>query len=614
MGRGAASDFSQIHEKLRTRPLFPIPLTWNSPQIWCKLPRMTSPDTPLRPWRIWPIAVLTALTILCRSMPFLIPEGPAWTWMAAAFGPAICALILLVWWMAGTRAALREKLWGLGGFLAILVLTAVLLHPTMKGPGMLMLTIPMGVAAFGVGLVAVSRWLDNRRIFAALAAALLGFGFSLLLRGEGMWGTGAMDFRWRWTPSAEEEMLAKRPEKSANPAAEVQIDSSEPDWPGFRGPNRDGRQRGTRISPDWAANPPQRVWSIDIGPGWSSFAVQGGYLFTQELRGPQEFLTCYAADTGREIWASAIGPRFDDPMGGPGPRATPQLAGGRIFAQSAKGNLVCIEPSNGNVIWKADIAEISGRKPPMWGFSSSPLVVDSLVVAYVGGIEDQGVLAFESETGSLEWFVGSGNHSYSSPQFSTLAGEPFVLMLTNRGLIFIDPAQGEVRLKYRWTHNEYRALQPQLVGSDSVLLATGVGKGTRRIRIAKSGDGLQAEEVWTNAKFKPDFNDFVIHEGHLYGFDGSFFACIDLETGERVWKGGRYGKGQVLLLADCALLLVISEQGEGVLVRPTPEAHEEVARTQILDGKSWSHPVVVGNRLFVRNSQQAVCFELSALP
>ena len=148
------------------------------------------------------------------------------------------------------------------------------------------------------------------------------------------------------------------------------------------------------------------------------------------------------------------------------------------------------------------------------------------------------------------------------------------------------------------------------MSNDSVLLPTGLGTGTRRIRIVAGQDGWSAEEMWTSLNMKPDFNDMVLYEGHAYGFDNRIFACIDLETGQRKWKGGRYGKGQILLLEDSGQILVASERGEVVLLKADPSEHVELGKFQAITGKTWNHPIVIGDRLYVRNSQEAACFEL----
>ncbi|MBT5708735.1 MAG: alcohol dehydrogenase, partial [Verrucomicrobia bacterium] len=132
----------------------------------------------------------------------------------------------------------------------------------------------------------------------------------------------------------------------------------------------------------------------------------------------------------------------------------------------------------------------------------------------------------------------------------------------------------------------------------------------RLIKITKANNSLEAEDIWNTRNLKADFNDFVVFDGNIYGFDGGLFACVDLDTGNRQWKGGRYGKGQVLLLEDSAMLFITSERGQGILVKATPEEHIELAKTQLLKGKTWNHPVVVGDRLFIRNAEEAACYKL----
>jgi outer membrane protein assembly factor BamB len=193
---------------------------------------------------------------------------------------------------------------------------------------------------------------------------------------------------------------------------------------------------------------------------------------------------------------------------------------------------------------------------------------------------------------------------------NTILGEELVPMLSDEGLVFLDPTSGKERLHYDWKFKPYRALQPCLIGSDTILLSTGMNAGTRAIRIAKTNGQLTAQELWTSRNLKPDFSDLVTHQGYAYGEDGGIFTCIDLKTGERKWKGGRYGKGQVLLLENSGLLLIAAEQGQVVLLRADSNEHAEVASFKALEGKTWNHPVVVGDRLYVRNSQEAAAYQL----
>jgi outer membrane protein assembly factor BamB len=183
-------------------------------------------------------------------------------------------------------------------------------------------------------------------------------------------------------------------------------------------------------------------------------------------------------------------------------------------------------------------------------------------------------------------------------------------MLTASGLELLDPANGKTRLEYEWKIPQYRALQPTVIATDTILLPTGMNMGTRAIHLKKSNDQYAAEELWTSRQLKPDFADLVIYQGRAYGNDGGMLTCIDLKTGERKWKGGRYGKGQILLLENSGLLLILSEQGQVVLVAADAAEHREVASFQALEGKTWNHPVLVNDRLYVRNSQEAAAYKL----
>jgi len=572
-------------------------------------------STDFRPLRIWPVLMLLVGMLGMRSLPFVVADDSIAIWMIAGYGPILCSILMLVWWLAASRATGRERIVGFVGLAVATAAIYLLLHPSMYGVAVLLLTIPMGTAAFGLGAIVCWKSLSVRRTIVIVLATVCGIGFSALIRSEGMWGNALLGLHWRWEISPEEKLLATKKEQPAAATAdfvtpEVEQALMNPEWPAFRGADRTGRQRGTRISADWKTQPPELLWKIAVGPGWSSFTVAGKLLFTQEQRGVNEMVVCYDAETGAELWVQQSETRFDEAMGGPGPRATPTLADGNLYVLGANGLLFRLNPTNGDVVWEQDLREAADREPPMWGFSSSPWVVDGLVIVYAGGADDKGILAFDTETGDFRWGASSGNDSYSSPQLGSIAGEELLLMLTNTGLSLLDPQTGEERLNYEWEIEAYRALQPHLVGGDTILMPSGMGVGTRRVRFTKSEDKLSSEELWTTRNLKSDFNDLVVYQGHAYGFDGSIFTCIDLENGKRKWKRGRYGKGQVLLVEDSGMLLVSSERGELVLLDANPEKHLELAKMQALEGKTWNHPVLIGDLLYIRNSQEAACYRL----
>ncbi|MEM9646188.1 MAG: PQQ-binding-like beta-propeller repeat protein, partial [Planctomycetota bacterium] len=502
-------------------------------------------DSPSIPLRIWPVVLLLTAMAVTKYGPRLLDGESMALLVLMVLGPVALGAGILLWWLTLSRATWKERMIGFFGALIAAGATAAAADFTLVGPGMIVMMVPMGTAAFGLAAILAHRAQPFRRTATVLLASTIGFGFTALLRSDGMWGDGSIDWQWRWQPSAEETLLAGRPEQPSfetSGLAAEQADAwiANPEWPGFRGADGQSQLVDIELNGDWVQYPPKELWRIPVGPGWSSFAVAGNLIFTQEQLGEEEAVSCYTADEGKTIWSHKIRSRFFDPLGGPGPRATPTLAESGLFVMGANGQVQRLDPITGEVAWSIDVREIANREPPTWGFSSSPLVVDSLVVVHAGGADDKGILAFRSDNGKLAWSQPSGDHSYSSPQLATLGGKRCVLMLTNAGLDIIDPKLGRTLLSYEWPHDGYRTLQPRVLPDESILLPTQI-LGTRRIRLNTDTDPWTAEEMWTCDRFKPDFNDFVVFEDHAYGFDGTIFACMNLNSGQRVWKRGRYG-------------------------------------------------------------------------
>ncbi|MEM8735290.1 MAG: PQQ-binding-like beta-propeller repeat protein [Planctomycetota bacterium] len=566
----------------------------------------------LRPLRAWIPALLVVAMIVCRFIPGMIENAPGMIWMVSAFGPFLIGLGIVLWWLTLSRASWRERLVGFIGIIGCITGGIVLLDSTMFGAPVVVMTIPLGIAGFAIGSILTSQMLSFRRTLIALVLCLVGACTTALFKNQGVWGNFAFDVSWRWNETAEERLLAEKTDRTNQVIDAVSVESAfvNPEWPGFRGPNRDGTSPGIELADGWAANPLEEVWRVPVGPAWSSFAVAGDYLFTQEQRGDEESIVCYRADNGEEVWASSIESRFFEALGGLGPRATPSIAAGVIFALGAEGDLLKLDATTGETMWETSIENASGRTgPPMWGYSSSPLVIGNNVVVHAGGPGDKGILAFDADSGELAWSAAAGEMSYSSPQILKVNDQDFIALLTEQGALFLD-ADGAVTLDYQWKHSGYRALQAQIVGGDKLLIPTGLGSGTRLVQLSMQDDQLEAKEIWTSLKMKPDFNDLLVHKGAVYGFDNDIFACIHLDDGKKAWKGGRYGKGQAILLPDSDVIAVITEKGQLVFVEATPDKHNELLTVEALSARTWNHPVAVGNRLYLRNAEEAVCYRL----
>jgi outer membrane protein assembly factor BamB len=600
----------------------------------------TGVSTIRKPLRLWPGIVLAALMILIAIIvPLVVADGM----MFAVMGGVLGGLLILLWWLFFSRARWSERLSVVAVMIAGTLGASLVVHESIRTGMMGMMLAFYSIPVLSLSLVI---WAVTTRHLAASArravmvvVVLIACGIWTLVRTDGVAGDGSAEFKWRWTETAEERLLAQTGSEPAAPVVvpakppgqpappsrtEPEVPATAPEtapaaappaeppptpavsWPGFRGAHRDGVTDDVRIRTDWGASPPVELWRRAIGPGWSSFAVRGDFLFTQEQRGENEIVACYRATTGEPVWVHTDNIRFWESNGGAGPRATPTVSGDRVYAMGATGLLNALDAATGSVVWSRNAASDTGGKVPYWGIASSPLVVEDVVIVYAGGLA-----AYDRATGKPRWIGKATGDSYSSPHLATIDGVVQVLQLTAEGLTSVAPADGRLLWEYAWPGGPI--VQPALMAGGNVLITTGGntgGQGVRRIAVSQKPEGWTAEERWTSPGLKPYFNDFVVHKGHAFGFDGRILSCIDLKDGQRKWKGGRYGNGQLVLLPDQDLLLVLSEEGELALVRATPEQFTEVARTPAIEGKTWNHPALAGDILLVRNGEEMAAFRL----
>jgi outer membrane protein assembly factor BamB len=615
-----------------------------------------------RPLRLWPGVVAVALQWLVRFVvPIVIPGtgGPA------LLGGLAGGLAVIVWWLFFSLAPWSDRVGAIVVMAGALLATSRLVHASIAN-GMMGMMLPIfAIPVLSLALVASAaagrRLASGRRRASMVGAILVACGAMTLLRTGGLTGDANSDLHWRWTETPEDRLLAQTGDEPAAPlpapvtsetpdkripaqagdepaaASSAPVAAKSPDvtpekrlpatggdeptarraepadakadaeWPGFRGPARDGIVRGVRIDTDWSREPPVELWRRPIGPGWSSFAVRGDFLYTQEQRGDDEIVASYNVTTGKPVWRHRDATRFWESNGGAGPRATPALSDGRVYTFGATGILNALDADDGSVVWSRNVASDTGAQIPGWGFASSPLVVGDVVVVHAGAL-----VAYDRASGNRRWSGPARGGGYSSPHLSTIDGIVQILQLSGSGATSVSPADGTVLWEHPWPGTPI--VQPALVADGGVLISTSGASGaagTRRIAVVHGSGGWSVEERWTSTGLKPYFNDYVVHKGHAFGFDGSILACIDLENGKRMWKGGRYGNGQLVLLPDQDLLLVLSEEGELALVAAASDKFTELARFPVLDGKTWNHPVLVGDVLLVRNGQEMAAFRLS---
>jgi outer membrane protein assembly factor BamB len=585
---------------------------------------------PARRLRLWPGVALAVLLVAAKLIaPMVEPEA---TPIGVIAGPLL-GLAIGIWWAFFSRVPHAER-WGALLLIALAMVVTSRLVDVSIATGMMgymfpVFAIPIIALALVAWAVATRPLSDTPRRVALIVVILLACGGWTLVRTGGFSGYLDHDFAWRWTKTPEQRLLAQAndepppPLAPAPPVAAADKPAAAPavdppavvvpipvavtppaEWSGFRGPLRDGVVRGVRIETDWTKSPPVELWRRPIGPGWSSFAVHGDLIYTQEQRGNDEIVAAYALSTGKPVWRHHDTARFWESNGGAGPRATPTVSGGRVYALGATGILNVLDAGSGAVVWSHNATTDTGAKVPDWGFAGSPLVLDDLVIVATGGV----LAAYDAVSGARRWIGPSADDGYTSPQLMTIDGVRQVVHLSGTGLTSVTPEDGKQLWQHAW--KGYPIVQPSQTADGGILIVANESSGTRRLAVAHGAGGWSVAERWTSNGLKPWFNDFVVHKGHAFGFDGTILSCIDLADGTRKWKGGRFGAGQLVLLPEQDLLLVLSEEGELALVSAIPDRFTELGRAPAITGKTWNHPVIAGGILLVRNGEEMAAFRL----
>jgi outer membrane protein assembly factor BamB len=319
-------------------------------------------------------------------------------------------------------------------------------------------------------------------------------------------------------------------------------------------------------------------------------------------------VAAYDLLSGRELWTHSWPARYRDPTGD-GPRATPTWHDGLVYALGATGEFHVLDAATGKLVWSKNVLADAGAENVTWGVSNSPLIVDDQVIV-TAGRGGHSLLAYHKKTGRRLWSALEDQAAYCSPMLVTLAGVRQIILVTALRALGVRPEDGQLLWDYPWrTQYDVNSAQPIVVSSHQVLVSSAYDHGSVLLEITANDKGLTAKPVWENKNLKNRFNSSVLHNGSIYGFDEGIFACIDARSGERKWKGGRYGYGQALLLGEH--VLVLSEAGELVLLKASPDAPQEVARFVALEGKTWNHPAVSGGILLVRNAREMAAFRIA---
>lgn len=485
-----------------------------------------------------------------------------------------------------------------------------------------------------ITLAFLNRWKMKSRVIGLLAlfsVPAMFFALGPVFGGD----VGFLRFEPFW--------MAKPKPADVESVGQIDLATETPfDFPRFLGPEQDGHAAiGISLNPEKFKDA-KRVWTLPIGEGWSGFTARNGYAITMEQRDELECVTCYEIATGKLAWIYQHEARHQDfaDLGHVGPRSTPTIHDGKVYAMGAVGNLVCLNGNDGTVVWQKDLNPILGielaegnrsghaiqweeNTSLAWGRSGSPLIVDDLVVVPGGGPKNDAstLLAFNRSTGELVWQGGTEMIAYGSPILATVSAQQQILIVAESKVMGFDPKSGDVL----WSHPRPGASdamancsQPTIVSDSYILTSKGYPDGGGElIALNIDKDGLKPESIWSNSRvLKTKFTNPVIFDGHAYSISSGLLECTNLARGERVWKHRkRLANGQILKVGN--YILTHSESGgngpsEIHLIEPSPSGYKELGSFRTVKGTCWNNLCVYENFLLIRSEREAACFELPA--
>jgi outer membrane protein assembly factor BamB len=379
------------------------------------------------------------------------------------------------------------------------------------------------------------------------------------------------------------------------------------DWPGWRGPNRDGKSPDRGLLKKWPAAGPKLLWQFDhLGQGFSNVAVVGGRVYTTgDLDGA---LVIFAlGPDGKLLWQAEADKAYTG--GHPGARATPAVDGGRLYLLSGDGALGCCDAATGRKQWTRHTREFGGS-PGKWGYAESVLIYKDLAIFKPGG--EHCIVALDKATGRTVWTSSgfSAGPEYGSSILVTFAGRPMVITGTREGIVGVDARDGKLLWQNGFSANIVASCPTPAYADGYVFWANGYGAGGICLRLKQAGDAIAAEQVWTSKDMVCHHGGYVIHDGYIYGNHAAGWACLDLKSGKRMWNEHAVGKGS-LCWADGMLYLFSEKGGQAALAACSPDGLKLCGRLKVEgEGTSWAHPVVIGGRLYLRYDTHLYCFDV----
>jgi len=382
------------------------------------------------------------------------------------------------------------------------------------------------------------------------------------------------------------------------------------DWPQFRGMHRDGVSPETGLNFAWADSGPKEVWRRPLGDGYSAISVVGDRLYTMYAAdhegAPTEFAAAFDAATGDELWRVALGARKDTEFGN-GPSSTPSVDGDTVYVLASEGEFAALATADGAVRWQMNLTEAFGSEVPTFGFSTSPLVDGDLLLVEGGGKEGKSYAGLDKKSGKVKWTLGETPAGYNSPLLVNMNGMKRYVYVVQGKLMCIDEKGKEI-WSHEWPQGETHAM-PIFVPPNKIYASGAEGVGAQLLSVKESGKKAEVAEVWKNNFMRNHFSSAILHENHIYGFDNATLKSVAVEDSKMAWGKRGLGKGS-LIFAE-GHLLVLSDRGKLLAVEATPDGYVEKSSVQALDGLCWTAPTLANGRLYLRNHEEMVAYDLT---
>jgi outer membrane protein assembly factor BamB len=461
-----------------------------------------------------------------------------------------------------------------------------------------------------------------------LAMVALVAGFFVLFEPDGFSGEMVPQFRFRFGGKHELKTVS---DQQADPTA-TEHSSALADSPGFLGKDRNAVVAERMFAVPTSPEDVEVLWDQGIGQGWASFAVAGDRAVTLEQRDQLECVTCYRLADGELLWMHSHQAYHYHPLGGAGPRSTPQIHDGQVFAMGATGHLCCLQLETGDPVWEVDLPKLTDwseenlNASVAWGYAGSPLIVDDLCIVPFGSEVDpndpkagqRSLIALKLSSGEVSWKSGYDQISYASPVLMTMAGERQIVSVNEKTISGHRVAGGQLLWTFDWPGSSNSNASCATVvpaGENRFLIGKGYGGGSALVEVSKSPDGgFQANPIWeSNRVIKTKFTHPCVDGDVAYALSDGSLQAVNLSDGDRLWmqpRSARFGQGQILLADD--VIIAQAEAGDVVFVSANPDEYQELRRLPALSSKTWNIPTLAGRHLLVRNDRQAICYLLPA--